>query len=74
MQWSGPPNFTTYNEHSAINPAVKDVEIIRSIENGEFNLIIYGFNESNEGAYQCLTLNEGKHVMHDFNVLLQISK
>ncbi|VDI10944.1 Hypothetical predicted protein [Mytilus galloprovincialis] len=74
FQWSGPPNLTSYSDNSKVNPAVKGVGISRGRENGKYNLIIYGFEESNEGVYQCLTLNDGKPVIHTFNFMLQINK
>lgn len=74
FQWSGPPNRTSYSNNFNVNPAVKDIEIMRGSTNGVSYLIIYGFNESNEGVYQCTTTNEGKLVMHDIDVMLQISK
>lgn len=74
VQWSGPPNLTVYSENSKINPALNNVGIIRGSANGELNLIIYDFEESNEGTYQCITLTDGKLVMYTMNVMLQISK
>lgn len=71
--WSGPPNLTSYSDNSKVNPALKDVGIIRGSENGNYSLIIYGFEESNAGAYQCVKSN-GKNVMHAVTVKLQISK
>lgn len=72
--WRGPPNLTSYSDNSKVNPALKDVVIIGGRSNGEYNLFIYSFEESKEGAYQCLTLDDGKHVLHTVNVMLQISK
>lgn len=74
LQWNGPPNLTSYSDNNAVNPAVKDVGIVRGRANGEYNLIVYGFEESNEGTYQCITVYDGKPVMYAVNVLLQISK
>ncbi|CAG2254812.1 unnamed protein product [Mytilus edulis] len=74
LLWNGPPNLTSYSDNSVVNPAVKDVGIITGREHGEYNLIIYGFVESNEGAYQCSTLNDGQPVLRAFNVKLQIRK
>lgn len=68
--------MTLYSDNSEVNPELKDasVGIIRGSENDKYNLIIYGFEESNEGDYQCVTLHGGKTGTHTVSVMLQISK
>lgn len=70
-QWIGPPNGSLYNERRTINPKLKDINI--SLD-GEFNLIIHGFAESNEGSYQCSSEQEGNAVTKTFELVLQMSK
>ncbi|CAC5357888.1 DSCAM [Mytilus coruscus] len=72
--WSGPPDLTTYSDKSTVNSEVKGVGISGDSANGEYNLIIYSFKESNEGSYQCSAVIGGMPFMKKFNVMLQISE
>lgn len=74
VTWSGPPNMTPYSSNGKVNDQVKGIDIIEDNENGESSLVIYGFNESKDGAYQCVTVNEGIPVNKDFILILQNSE
>lgn len=74
VDWVGPPNMTPYSSNGNVNGKIKGIDIIGDIDNFESSLVIYGFNESNEGAYQCATVNDGKPVTKDFTVILQNSE
>ncbi|XP_076109013.1 opioid-binding protein/cell adhesion molecule-like [Mytilus galloprovincialis] len=69
--WSGPPNLNTYSDKETVSSKVKGIGIIGDSANGEYTLIIYGFDEPNEGLYQCSAVFDKKPIMYAFEVLLQ---
>lgn len=60
--------------NNMLSSEVKGIGITGENGKGEFNLVVYGFKETNEGIYQCSTMINNKPVDENFNIRLLISK
>lgn len=63
--------MSLYADNENINPEIRGIGITGDNDNGEYNLVIYNFNKSNEGNYKCSTVQNGTAVQHNFELTLE---
>ncbi|VDH95494.1 Hypothetical predicted protein [Mytilus galloprovincialis] len=74
LQWNGPKKLRVYADNEKINPKIRGIGITGDNDNGEYNLVIYNFNKSNEGNYKCSTVQNGTAVQQNFELTLEHGK